>query len=222
MKQACAGRQWGKSGIWLAFFAIATLLATTGFVHIINVWVEQKLLPIGIHFPWLELVWIIGSTTVTLLTVVATGLIREESLLLRIVPVLLWGAGNLIEVLSKHWLYALPPFPTGLSPQAGSWLEKIETLLAPPIPFWPASASLNGGSFLIGSFPSGHVFRTTFMAGLLLPQRLGRVLVPVIGAATAFATIATGGHWLWDGIGGFCLAQAALSAWQAAQNIGRT
>jgi membrane-associated phospholipid phosphatase len=86
---------------------------------------------------------------------------------------------NITPQTVKHWLAAGLPTARAVQAVAGSWVR--------------------------GSFPSGHTFRATYVTEALAPRSpVVRWLVPL---AVAAAVVATGGHWPWDTVGGWLLAQ---------------
>ncbi|MDI3316135.1 MAG: phosphatase PAP2 family protein [Bacillota bacterium] len=162
-------------------------------------------LPAGLRAP-LQLVWLAGSPILTgLLALLAAGRGRGRA----------WrvGAGFLGVVTVEALLKALLPTPSPpLQPVTWPWLREWLGFLSPS----PAHVGL---ALFRGTFPSGHVARITF-AGWLLASGGGRRPGRGDRAAAwlaflgALAVVATGGHWLWDALGG------ALLGWSLARWTG--
>lgn len=161
------------------------------------------LAPLGRGIHPLELVWDLGGLPLTAAVLFVVGLGRTSRLLL-------WGvflAGGVIELISKHFLVL--PLPVGL-PTPGGYL-RVEHVLNPMFGIRTGSAP---GDLLRGSFPSGHLFRLTFTAGALVRRW---VWVLPLTALAAVAVVATGGHWVWDALGGFVLAGGCLEVLQGCE-----
>lgn len=200
--------------LWGLVLGTALLLSRLAAIGGINVAVARALEPVGRAWPWLELVWVAGSLPVTAFLIFLATRIRSAY---RGARWTLWAGflgGTLVEVALKHWWplplpHALPtPLPYRL------WISDLNiepsqlTALFPVLAHH-AHGRLGSGLFH-GSFPSGHVFRLTFTAGAWTVGRRP-VWIAAVGIVAAVAVTATGGHWVWDTVGGFALARLALA-----------
>jgi hypothetical protein len=207
----------GRAGPYLVILLGLTLagalVAGTPVVMHLNRAVAGSLRPLALRWGWLNLVWILGGLPVAL-AVLVVSLIRVPRLRRRALPVM--GAallGSIIEVGLKHFV-ALPLPPEVPAPPFWNTLAAALNFgpsNLTPILHWlfPHARHATGHHLFPGSYPSGHVFRTTFVAGVLLPRRVKWAALAVT-AATAFMTVATGGHWIWDTLGGGLLAFAMI------------
>ncbi len=202
---------------WAFVFVLGALLAPySPWRHLEIAW-EQALRPFGTHLAFLQIVWIVGGVPLTALVLLyAMGTkarVRQRWLSVSTGFVI----GSFIEILSKHWIaFPLPrPVPTPLG-----W-ERLETLfnIGPStIGQWihglhPATSRHIASHFLHGSYPSGHTFRISYVAGTLLSPRHRR-WTAVIAALVAVMVTATGGHWIGDAIGGYALAMGLVTVIQ--------
>jgi membrane-associated phospholipid phosphatase len=171
--------------------------------------------PLALRWPWLNVVWILGGVPVTA-AALALGIWRQDRLRRRwLAGVLAFLVGSLVEVLLKHFVPL--PVPPGV-PVPVSWQRLVGALNLGPsdltaLAHWlfPHGHRVSSARLLPGSYPSGHVFRSSLVGGLLARRRPWLVALAV-GLPVAFMTVATGGHWAFDTIGGMLLGLAALVA----------
>lgn len=180
----------------------------------VNHMVAMGLRPLALRWGWLNVVWVVGGLPVTLLVLVIG--IAAWPPLRRSWRAIALGAllGSVIEVLLKHYV-ALPTPPAVPAPAVWNHLSAMLNVGprdADRVLHWlyPRAHHVTGPRLFPGSYPSGHVYRTTFVAGAF---RSGRRRWPalLIAAVVAFMTVATGGHWAWDTVGGVLLAFSMLS-----------
>lgn len=198
----------------VAALAAGAWLASDPTVMGWNRAVAALLRPLALRWPWLNIVWVIAGLPVTA-AVLGVALWRM-SRLRRHWPVIaaMAVAGSLVELLCKHFV-ALPR-PSEV-PAPVFWNQLVGALnLGPsnltPLLHWlhPHVRGETGSTLFPGSYPSGHVYRTTFLTGMLAPPGRRLWAAPVV-VAVAFMTVATGGHWAWDTLGGALLGIAAVS-----------
>ena len=192
-------------------FLVAAALASTRFVRVINLAFSHFLVPLGRTWPWLNGVWVAGGVPLSLLAVLWASRARSRGQRLRLLG--LFVAGGIIELLAKHWIAT--PWPVPVAAPAPYAVIARYTNIEPSAvmavvgPWLGARRPTASASFLRGSFPSGHVLRLTFAIGVWLgPGRWG--WTTALAAVAAVAVVATGGHWFWDTLGGWSLAQALL------------
>lgn len=197
---------------WALCFLVVLAVAATGWLMPINRAVSGVLTGFGRQVPAANLVWILGGPSVTGLVVLITAVIRRQ-----VAWVWLFAAGVLLEVMTKHWIAA--PLPTATpeplwmarieswaSPSAHSAIKTLASLLRLPRSTGAPS------TFFHGSFFSGHVFRLTFTVGMLFRGRPWVLWVTALAAGVL--VVATGGHWAWDVVGGYCVARTTLAVAQ--------
>ncbi|MCL6563911.1 MAG: phosphatase PAP2 family protein [Firmicutes bacterium] len=155
--------------------------------------------------PALNLVWILGAFPVTLALVLAaagaTGRAR---------PLVVFLLGTGIEVILKHTLATPTPLVVPPPPPWAGWIHALNLTPQALLALLPHRLTVSSSPLahaLRGSFPSGHVFRLTCAVGALAPRR--RSLRWGVALAAALAVTATGGHWAWDALGGWLLAELA-------------
>lgn len=201
---------WRWSALFLLFAALALWAP---WIHT-EVAVSRFLRPLGSSFAALNLIWDLGGVPLTVLVLLVLTAVKAGH---RRRAGALWigfFAASLAEILAKHLIVTPTPVPV-LEP---AWMARLESVLnigpsaagAVLHHLLPGAPASTAASFLRGSYPSGHTFRTSYTAGALLGPRR-RPWVAGVAALTAFCVIATGGHFLGDAIGGFLLAMAGLS-----------
>lgn len=199
---------------WMGLFLAAAFMATSPLIKNLNNWAAVTLAPIGINFPLLQAIWIVGGVPLTFLAIIWSGYHSPyyKNAPLRPLIVIILFSG--IEVFFKHLIVLPAPHPV----PAAHWINRLITYtnITPSSLIWVSqqifhqtSATPAASVLLRGSFPSGHVFRLTYTAGVLWPHKPARILMLALGAS--FAVTALGGHWLFDSIGGFLLARAAMA-----------
>jgi membrane-associated phospholipid phosphatase len=197
------------SVLWLLVLVAGAVVARTPAILHLNRAVADTLRPVALRYGWLNVIWVVGGLPVTL-AVLLIGLFAVPRLRGRACAVVLAAVcGSLIELVLKH-LIALPVPPAVPAPSFWNHLSASLNFgpsnLTPILHrLFPHARQASGPGLFPGSYPSGHVFRTTFVAGVLLPGRV-RWVALLVAAAAAFMTVATGGHWLWDTLGGALLA----------------
>lgn len=199
------------------FFALTAWLATTPEIHHFNRVVSTALRPLGIHIPELQLIWVLGGIPLTFLTVLFVAWRRHDNQKPWVGVVLGFVLGSLIEVLAKHFI-VLPNPPN--VPPAGFYRVIVRaTNITPGEILRPLSLILGsptGGashfSLLRGTFPSGHLFRITYTLLALAGRRRPSISVALAAAVASLCVVATGGHWIWDAVGGVALA-TCMATW---------
>ena len=201
-----------RRAIWALFFILSMALVWFGLFTPLNLVVGRDLHFLGTKVPATNLIWVVGGLLLTGLVVLVMS-VRRRRQGWRMLTAFIGGL--FIEVLAKHFITT--PFPKAtLEPHFYRALEKA-TNVTPSMAFaWLngvlgiAHAHVSHHYFLRGSFPSGHVFRTTYASGVLLGQTR-RQWTWIVALAAGFLVVATGGHWVSDVAGGFILAQLALN-----------
>ncbi len=201
---------------------VSMLLAPTYVVHLFNEMVSHDLEFWGHRYPVLQLIWVVGGLPITTLLVIyrASGYFGREPAKWRVLGIFILG--SVTELLVKH--FVATPFPPNVPPPAGYRQLIVWTNVEPSTVFaWLRQLNPSAGvghhlasHLLRGSFPSGHVFRITYAYGLFLSSKW-RV---VIAGVAAFCVVATGGHWIWDAVGGYVLASLGLE-WTSTESKGR-
>ncbi len=198
--------------VWLAGFLAATILAPSVPIHSLDVAVSGFLEPWGRQYSVLQLIWVAGGIPLTALIVVyiASGHFGRKPAQWRILG--LFVLGSIIEVVVKHFVAtAFPPNvpPSGDLRHLILWTNvEPSTVLAwiRDIHGGPAATHFSSSDLFRGSFPSGHVFRITYAYGLFLASQW-RLMT---AAVACVCVVATGGHWIWDAVGGYLLASLCL------------
>ncbi|MCY0884630.1 MAG: hypothetical protein OWV35_01945 [Firmicutes bacterium] len=193
---------------WLLVFLALAALAPLPPVLDLDRAAALLLAPLGRRWVWLQGVWIAGGVLLTGLAVAGLGLRRRP-------PWGLWAgflAGSLVEVALKHLLVLPRPHPL---PAPAPWpaLIAATNLDAVTAAAWLHHWLPQAGPvrhLLAGSFPSGHLFRLSYVTGAAAGPRR-RALLWGVAATAALAVTATGGHWIWDAAGGYALARFCLS-----------
>ncbi len=198
--------------IWLVGFLVAMALAPSVQIHALDVTTSQFLEPWGRRYPVLQLIWVVGGIPLTTLIVlyVASGQFGKETAHWWILG--FFVLGSVIEVVAKH--FVATAFPPNVPPSGDLKRLIIWTNIEPStVVGWirqihsgPASVRLVSSHLFNGSFPSGHVFRITYAYGLFLSPKF-RIIAATIAA---ISVVATGGHWIWDAVGGYLLASLCL------------
>ncbi len=197
---------------WLTAFAAFAGLAHWGQWVSWQYEISAALRGFGESQPQLQWVWIVGGIPITGLALVFIGVLGRRRMP-RVWAVLI--AGSVLEVVVKHVLPTPLPRPVAIAP---AWARLEATWDIGPAAvghalhkILPALSPTSTSAFLRGSYPSGHTYRLSYVAGIAL----GRCRWPWMAlwaAAVAFCVTATGGHWLGDAVGGFALAMAGLAA----------
>ncbi|HET7560572.1 MAG TPA: phosphatase PAP2 family protein, partial [Limnochordia bacterium] len=167
----------------------------------------------------LDVVWLVGALPVTVAALAWATFGRSLSRSRRLWAWLGFALIGLVELAAKH--YVGTPMPPG-SVVSVPWIDRLSASLNAAESVWlpwlggvvaAVTGHHEGGAAfgLAGSFPSGHVARITYVSAFVL-ARADRRLLTAIGFAAGLAVVATGGHWLWDAVGGFVLAWIALQA----------
>lgn len=206
----------------LTAFALSVWIATTPGMQSANRLVSRVLRPIGVHIPELQLIWVLGGIPLTFLTVLGVAWHRSRQQKPWIGIVLGFIIGSLIELLSKHFI-ALPT-PPNVPPEgfyqavvAATNIEPGQVLHVFSLVLGHRTTGVSHFKLLQGSFPSGHLFRLTYTL-LVLTQRIKPgLLVAIVDGLASFCVVATGGHWMWDAVGGIVLA-TFMAAWVAFPN----
>lgn len=213
----------GKQGWLLALFVLALGLVPLGLVRDLDLRIAYGLRPWGQSWPWLNTVWILGGIPVTTAVAVIVTKLRPVLWAQRFRILGAGVGGSLLELMCKHWM-AIPNPPTVSTPSV--WAHLVQafnwgpgTVFALIHLWWPIRQHAVS-HFFVGTFPSGHVFRSTFVAGLL-NTRGGLAISLAVAIPVAIATIATGGHWFWDTVGGFLLAEAMLAGIRRTSHLTR-
>ena len=197
---------------WAALFGMCLVGTLGGWLIPANSWVAQILHPLGVAVPDFNVIWVVGSFPVTGVLVLLAAWSRGR-----------WSGwwiflgGTFLEVATKHWVATPLPHPVA----EPVWLALVEKWVNPsPSRMITAlksslgeALSGQGGAlgFFRGSFFSGHVFRLTYLTGVLGGAERHRLL-GLIGLAAGILVVALGGHWALDALGGFCLARMLLEA----------
>lgn len=169
----------------------------------------------------LNLVWVVGALPVTAALLLIATLGRPLPSRARAASWAAFAALGLCEVMLKRLIATPQPHGPAVSVpllhaliqdlnidahEAAGWLAATTAwLTGRPLP--PQVTTTVVGPR--GTFPSGHVARLTFLAGYLFKAPRTPWLLAVAGLA-GLAVVATGGHWLWDALGGLVLALAWL------------
>lgn len=192
--------------VWALIFVLAAVGAGSKPVQEINRAVAAWAAPWGRTYPSFNVIWVLGGLPLTFFFVVWLGGRRRRR------AVFLFFVGGLLELLFKHGVslpmphavFAPPPYPALIrysNVDPGTLLAFLHSGYGRAAPA--------GLAFFHGTFPSGHVFRLVYTAGIVLGPRRSAWLWPV-AAVSAFAVVATGGHWVWDTVGGLALARGLL------------
>ncbi len=205
-------------GILFAF-ALSAGIATTPWMQSANRVVSSALRPMGVHIPALQLIWVFGGIPLTFLSVLGVAWNRSRKQKPWIGIVFGFIVGSLIELVSKHFI-ALPT-PPNVPPEGFYQAIVVATNITPSqvlhLISLVAGHGTSGSShfkLLQGSFPSGHLFRLTYALLVLTETRKPGALVAVIDGLASFCVVATGGHWIWDTVGGIVLA-TLMTTWIA-------
>lgn len=204
-----------RAWVWCLIFVLAAMLSPMAFWLHWESMVAAELRPIAENAPVLQLVWIFGGLPLTAFFLILAVLVRKHARRRATAILIGFVLGSALELLAKHVLaFRLPVAvaePTWLShieaylnigpSQLGAWIHQLH----------PSTSGKVASSFLRGSYPSGHTFRLTYVAGIWISPR-HRPWVGVVAALTAFMVTATGGHWFGDAIGGYALAMMVLVA----------
>lgn len=194
---------------WLLPFLALAVIAYGGWLIPLDRAISGTLKETVGRVSILNLIWVVGGVPVTGLVVLATTLTRRQGRWLA-----LFLLGTLLEVLTKHWIST--PMPRAV-PES-HWLSWIEARTNPS-PSWTLATLRHllgvhtppggGHPFLLGSFFSGHVFRITFVVGML--SRYQPLVTAMSALVASVLVVAMGGHWAIDAAGAFLIAFALLS-----------
>ncbi len=198
---------------WLLALIASLALAGTPLAPPLNIWAARHFAHLaGRSAPYWTVVWPVGQIVVSTLVFLVLIFARRRRAQERLVACALFALGLAVEAACKHW---------GLGSGA-STLARIRQP-APPAQIVTTVTHAVGRVFsgvrlpaatragLSGTFPSGHVWRLTFIAGWIT-RRPGWVLPVIVGALAAFAVVVRAGHVLTDALGGGFLALCLL-AW---------
>lgn len=207
-----------RIGILIAF-VLSAGIAATPWMQSANRAVSGVLRPMGVHIPELQLIWVFGGIPVTFLTVLGVAWHRNRHQKPWIGIVLGFMVGSLIELLSKHFI-ALPT-PPNVPPEGFYQAIVNATNISPGQVLHLFSLVMGHGTtgvshfkLLQGSFPSGHLFRLTYTLLVLTQNSKPGVVVAVADVLASICVVATGGHWVWDAVGGILLA-TGIASWMA-------
>ncbi len=201
--------------LWAAGFLLAAWLAPTAAVARINRAVAGALLPLGHAVPPLQVIWELGGVPLTGGALLLWGLARPWRWSRQGVVWAAFIAGSVVELAAKHWIGLPSPRPVPVPPpyaQLEPYLNIGPQTLAQAWHLLHPASGASGHHFLVGTFPSGHVFRLTFTVGVLAgrPGRRWWWVAGIAAVVTGIAVVSTGGHWLWDTVGGALLAGGCL------------
>lgn len=203
-RPASGGRRgWAWAPLFLAAAALSQQPALQRLVQVLG----TLLRPWAGALPALNLVWILGAFPVTLALVLAVAGARAQAR-----PLVAFLLGTGIEVALKHSLATPTPLVVPPPPPWAGWIHSLNLTPQELLALFPhrlTAAYSPLAHALRGSFPSGHVFRLSYAVGALAPRR--RSLRWGVALLAALAVTATGGHWAWDAVGGWLLAEAALA-----------
>lgn len=201
--------------LWLGIFVAAMLVAPLSLTHHVDEAVSAALRPYGAHWPPLQLIWVMGGVPLTLLLLLLIAWLRAR--LYRPWGGILVGfiVGTLTEVLVKHWIPTPTP-PNVVPPPFYQSLIKATNIEPQQVMHWATlvmgrTSIATGQSHLLnGTFPSGHLFRLSYVMIVAVQRIRQKWWVPAGVLIAAFAVVATGGHWVWDTVGGYALAQLTV------------
>ena len=199
--------------MWAAAFVASAVVSLYGWLTPINLFMAHLLEPLGKAVPDFSIIWVIGSVPV-----VGVLLLLWDWSMGRWRQFWIFLGGVVLEIVTKHLIGTPLPHSVGGEP---FWIGRLERWVNPsPHVVFTAikrklgilpSVAQGTQSFFRGSFFSGHVFRLTFLTGVV--GGAGRPwLMGIIGLIAGILVVALGGHWALDAIGGFCLARALISA----------
>jgi undecaprenyl-diphosphatase len=192
------------AGVFLAAFAVVTLLVVTGSLDTLNGRLLQYLQHRGSSAQDVALgIFVyLGSIEVTILIAALIGLALFRGLrLLAVLPVAVVLFGSGLELVGKQLIASVPP---------STALDRFPSFLPGLIQ--------GGGPY---SYPSGHVLRATVTYGLVLylaerwelygenSSRLSPILAVVI-FLVGYAVVYLGWHWFSDALGGLLLGLTLL------------
>ena len=198
--------------IWLAIFVVSMLAAPLSVTHHVNAVVSAALRPYGVHWPPLQLIWVLGGVPLTFLLVLLMAWSRAHRKNPWSGVVVGYIVGTIVEVLVKHWI-ATPTPPNVMPPPVYQSLITATNIEPQQVMHWfavvmgPSSLATGPSHLLNGTFPSGHLFRLSYVMIVAVRGIKQKWLVAAGGLIAAFAVVATGGHWVWDAVGGYALAQ---------------
>ncbi len=187
------------------------------WIHRLNRAVSLSLRPLGVHIPELQLIWVLGGVPLTFLIVLMVMWTRHARQKQWIGVLTGFIIGSVIEVLAKHFI-VLPSPPnvappglyrtivasTNISPQ--QIVQLIYLVLGHP------AKGVSHFRLLQGSFPSGHLFRITYALLVITGRGQPNVKIALAATLATFCVVATGGHWIWDAVGGVALA-TLIATW---------
>ncbi len=201
--------------IWLAVFVAAMLMAPLSVTHQVDEVISTALRSYGAHWPPLQLIWVVGGAPLTLLLVLLMAWTRARHNRPWSGVVVGFIVGTLAEVLVKHWIPT--PTPSNVVPPPFYRSLITATNIDPQqVMHWVAlvmgrTSLASGPSHLLkGTFPSGHLFRLSYVTIIALQGIKQKWWVTAGVLVAAFAVVATGGHWFWDTVGGYALAQLTV------------
>ncbi len=203
--------------IWLSVFIVMLLLAPLAPVLELDRVVSAALRPYGQQWPPLQLVWVLGGVPLTFLVlmIAAYGRVSHSKPWRGLIGGFL--VGTVVEVLCKHWLAIpnplnVPPPPAYQSLILATNIEPQQVVHWLSLILGANHQSSHHLTLLRGTFPSGHLFRLTFVLSTLITAGRWQWTVVALAAVATAAVVATGGHWIWDAAGGYCLSQL-MAAW---------
>ncbi len=199
---------------WILALVASLALAGTPLAAPLNIWTAHAAVRVaGPTTPDWTVVWPVGNVVVTTLLLVLATFGRRRRAAERLAAWGLFALGLLVEAGSKHLGLGNAAATLARIPRPGPPAAAVTDVTHAVSRLLPGGlyAATRSRLHLIGTFPSGHVWRLTFLAGYAL-GRPGWLLPAVVAALTGFAVVVRAGHALTDALGGAMLAMALL-AW---------
>lgn len=208
-----------KAVPWLLALIATLALAGTPLARPLNIWAAHACARLAGHSgPYWTVVWPLGDIVVTTLLFLIVLFARRHKGRERLAAVGLFALGLAVEVVCKRWSLGSAAAtlahlrrPDPPAPAVTAVTHAVSRVFARAhLPAQPSAS-------LPGTFPSGHVWRLTFIGGWV-QRRPGWLLPALVALLAAFAVVVRVGHALTDALGGACLAFLLL-AW--AGRLGR-